>query len=247
MDWGILQGLGQGLQEVGMTQFKATLDEKLRKAREAREEELTKRKEQRQADRDRTTPDPSATQFVQKDGVWHEQIRSKTGNILEERLAPENKVREFNKKEADDKLDAEKDALAIRTGTARVALAEKELANYDEDRQFERSYKMAGLESRSRTGAYSDDKEPTEEDVVSLLVKENQPTFNALAKQYEGQTSATDLQAMVRRSVKDAYARGINPNAHLQEILKAYEKRLKAKGPAKGTTAGSKLALDLTK
>lgn len=247
-DWGLLGGLGEGLQQVGMAQFKGQLEEKLAAAREKRAEELEARREQRRADRERITPDANATQFVQKNGVWYEQVRSKQGNVLEERLAPENKVREFAQQEEDRRRSLENEVLTGDVKRAQLDMARKELANYDSDRAFDRQYKMASLEARARSGSYSNDnEEPSEEDIVNLLVDENKSTFDQIMSRNKDTTTpsnATDLQEMARRAVRDAYARGINPNAHLQQILKIYENKLRAGKPAASTSGSGAFSLD---
>lgn len=246
MDWGVLSGLGEGLQAVGGAHMKATLDEKLAAARAAREEELTIAKEKRAAERARNTPDPKLTDFVQQDGVWYEVIKGGEGNELERRLAPENKVREFQQADEDRRRSLENDILTGRKNAADAAMAEKKLANYDDDRSWERGYKERALSLRgsSRRGLDEDD-EPTQEEVVNLLIDENKDTYNSIRTRYKDTEagSATDLDAMARRAVRDAYARGINPNAHLQEVLRSYERRLKQAPKAKAETGTGSFSL----
>lgn len=242
MGYGGMIGLGQGLQTVG----KSMLADELEKRREARQEELTIAREKREQERKRSTPDPKLTEFVQQDGVWFEVLKGGEGNELERRLAPENKVREFTQADEDRRRSLENDILTGRKKAADAAIAERQLADYDDDRSWERGYKERSLSLRgsSRRGLDEDD-EPTQEEVVDLLVDENKDTYNSIRTKYKDADagSATDLDAMARRAVRDAYARGINPNAHLQEVLRAYERRLKQAAPAKAATGTGSFSL----
>lgn len=239
MSYGWMIGLGDGLQSIG----KDMMQQKLTEAREARAEEMAARREQRAADRNRTTTQEQ--RYVQRDGVWFEQDLGGEKNVLDERLAPENKVREFNDQEAKAKASAEKAALDARIGEARAGLAEKELANYDADRAFDQQHKLRSLESRARVGDYSDSGSagPSEEEVVELLKDENKSTFDAIAKQFSDYTDQngeplvrpTAYDSLVRRTIKNLAARGVPMdrwNAEFQRSMDEYVKNIRAAGRA---------------
>lgn len=123
-DWGFLQGLGQGLQGFGQTissNAKSKLEEKLRQEREEREEQRILAREQRQAERADTTADPSQTRYVTNaEGVLMEQTRSKTGKVLEERLAPQNIVNQYTRDERKEAVSLEKSLLDMQKTQAEI-------------------------------------------------------------------------------------------------------------------------------
>lgn len=128
-DWGALSGLGAGLQQVGgmmMENSKAKLEEKLRQEREAREESRLINRENRQATRLETTPDPSQTRYIKNaEGVLIEQIRSSTGKVLEERLAPQDVIQDRERDEQKEKLNLEKSILDMEKTRAEIEFLPK--------------------------------------------------------------------------------------------------------------------------
>lgn len=97
--WGLMMGLGEGLQSVGKMYMDVKKEELLEKAEKRKEERAEQRQiaqEQRAQVRMETTPDPKQTRFIEKDGALWEQSRSSTGNVLEEKLANKQDIDRIN-------------------------------------------------------------------------------------------------------------------------------------------------------
>ncbi len=228
MSWGMMLGIGQGLQSVG----KDMMAKKLEEAREKRQDELDKAKEARDAARKRATPDPKLTRYVQNDGVWFEVIKGGEDNELERRLAPENKVREFQQQEEDRRRSLENDILLGRRRAAEVSMAEKALANYDADRAWERGYKERSLDVRA-TGRGSsrvslDDTSPTDSEYIEELLKQKD-AFK------EAGVPETERINLARMALRRARIDNAAPASSLMSILDEYKKA----NPSTSTTKAS--------
>jgi hypothetical protein len=185
--WGAMMGLGQSLQQVGgmlLDNHKSKMKEKLELEREQRAEANTVARENRAQTRLETTPDPKNTRYVENaEGVLMEQVRSGTGAILEERLAPPNVVAERKREAEKDALDREGKLLDIQgkrfdvenadtlldlTIQGKRASIEASLAGADSSRAnaaYTRAGKAAGIEG-SITGT------PARSEVVSEILKD---------------------------------------------------------------------------
>lgn len=230
MDWG---ALGAALQTFGGGMSKKLMEDNLRKAREAREDQLYERR----------MGEYARTEYVEKnvggETVLYEVTRDRNNRVIDEKLAPHNKVEEL-------RAEREKVGLAKRLQEAQIGKLERDAALAEilnpikvEEARAKVGYAEAGTRQRDAAAAaslaraaggsrsvYSAGEEPSEEEVVSLLMKENKSIMDSLVKKYPEHVKATDLSAMTRRAVKDAYSRGLNPNSYLLEIFKAYEARL---------------------
>lgn len=131
MDWGLLQGLGQGMQQLG--NMKMEQDAEKRRAQLA--EKLQADREERAEQRMRTRPDPSQTTYEEGEGgVTWKVIRSGTGAELERVLAPKTDIDKI-------KRDTDKEKLSIDALTAQIEshrintdAKKKEVAWEEEDR-----------------------------------------------------------------------------------------------------------------
>lgn len=143
-NWGALMGLGEGLQQFGGSVFKSKFLDKLK-------EEEVLRKEKR--DEAKTAAKIDKQNYIQKDGVWYEQDVNPNGKVIDERLAPMNKVEEFNRKTEEGKAQAKEDALRLRTLEQTLSLNERKLADYDTDKALDRRLREAqiGAENRQYT------------------------------------------------------------------------------------------------
>lgn len=227
MDYGLMEGLGAGLQQLGGSVFKAKFLDKLK-------EEEAVRAEQRKEAREANTI--KEQKYVQKDGVWYEQDINNYGKVMDERLAPKNKVDEFTRSEQKEKLSIEN----LVTGTD---LNKKKLAAYDEDRALDTEmarakiasekadvglkgaqadyYRMGGS-SGARASAEAESAGP--EDYVQELIKQSAD----LKKQYtagkEPKLSAAEFQEAARAAVTEGARRGMDPRQILAETLRRFEK-----------------------
>lgn len=122
MDWGLLQGLGQGLQQLGG--MKMEQDAEKRRAQMA--EKLQADREERQEQRMRTRPDPSQTTYEEGEGgVTWKIIRSATGNELERVLAPKTDIEKIKRDTAKEKLSM--DALTAQIDASKATTEGKKL------------------------------------------------------------------------------------------------------------------------
>lgn len=93
MDWGILQGLGQGLQQVGSM--------KMEQVAEQKRAELAEKLQQERERRDQLKFDPTQTTYkqVQVNGepspLWYEVRYNKAGEVIGQELASPDKVAEM--------------------------------------------------------------------------------------------------------------------------------------------------------
>lgn len=103
-DWGILQGLGQGLQNFGNTisaNAKAELEEKLRQEREARAEERLEAREERALKRF------GSREYEMRNGALYEVDYNKGGEEMDNRLAPQNKIDAYNREKQKEEITLE--------------------------------------------------------------------------------------------------------------------------------------------
>lgn len=148
MDYGLMAGLGEGLQQLGGSVFKAKFLDKLKEEEALRAEKRAEAKEAAKI---------AKQNYIQKDGVWYEQDVNPQGKVVDERLAPQNKVEEFNRKTEKDKAEAQKEALTLRTLEQTLSLNDKKLATFDEDRSLDKRLMEARIGSENRQftpGAY---------------------------------------------------------------------------------------------
>lgn len=91
MDWGILQGLGQGMQIIGGNM----MDISAEKRRAAMAEKL----EQDRFNREQSKFDPTQTKYKQIDTdggpLWYEVKHNKAGDVIDRQLAPKNVIDEM--------------------------------------------------------------------------------------------------------------------------------------------------------
>lgn len=180
MGWGVMMGLGQGLQQVSgmmLDQNKAKMAEKLELEREQRAAE----REERIFQRNQNTY--GQTVYEQDgEGVWWEIDKAKNNSTLDRRLAPKSKIDEFTNASRLDTLNISNIESQIEKRGLEAELTRLATGSYAEDKALERQRTQAQINAdNARAGSYSranrgkaaeDGAAPEESAVVSEIVKE---------------------------------------------------------------------------
>lgn len=225
MDYGLMAGLGEGLQQLGGAVFKAKFLDKLKEEETIRAE---KRKEAQEAAK------IDKKEYINRDGVWFEQDINPSGQVINERLAPKNKIEEFNRNEQKEKIGLEN---LITSST----LNKKKLDTYDEDRALDIEATRAKIEQDKagaeenraqadyyRMGGSGGAKAAAEaeaagpEDYVQELLKQSK----GLETQYTvGKTpkmTKAEYIQLARAAVLEGAKQGVDPRSTFAEILRRY-------------------------
>lgn len=210
-------GLGQSLQQVGgmiSDNYKSKM-----------KEQLEQQREERAILRNRNTP--KGKEYIQKDGVWFEQILGGEQNVLEEKLAPENKVKEFTQADEDRRREIEADALKLRKGLADASLSEKKASTFDEDRAFDME------QARRRTAA--DELRASRSGRSSLEDTATAPTesdyIDALSDKYKDEAKIVGVDTiLLRRYAQTALRRAAIDKTSPDEAMLSILEELKRAG-----------------
>ncbi len=137
MDWGFLQGLGAGMQELGGSVFKSKFLDKLKEEEEVRKES---RAAQRLADKEATTP--VSTQFlVNENGRQVVRKFNSMDKLVSERAATQTEIEEINHTKMQRDRAGQKEDLAIQKLTFEVDSQPEEL-------EMKREAHARGLDQR---------------------------------------------------------------------------------------------------
>jgi len=236
--YGLLIGLGEGLQGVSkslMDMNKTKFEEELVKKREERAQARKIEDENRAEIRLRTTPDPAATTFAEKDGVLFEQIRSKAGDLLEERLANKMDIDRIN-------LEKRKAEASIQADLAMGQYRGLQIQQTALENQFLPTKQAAELENiKARTAASNRSNRPnsSSQSLVKLrdaLVAESP---NVVARYAEGEDaliSQNELKMIAQDVVKEFAGRGYGEvtSKDLEVAVVDFLRRMKRNKTAKG-------------
>lgn len=237
MDWGSMMGLGEGLQQLGGQVFKAKFLDKLKEEEDIRKE---KRKEAKEANT------VKEQRYVQKDGAWYEQdISLGTGRVMDERLAPQHKIKEFERQEQKDKIGLE--ASLLNLGKAR-----REEGYAVEDRELDLSATRAKIRSEeaearlkdAQSGYYATGggaaasarvraahaeprggepaQEASQEDYVQELIKQSSDLQRQYTQGRNPQMTPAEFRDMARDVVRASAARGIDPRAAFSSAIRTF-------------------------
>lgn len=223
---GALGGLGEGLAQVGMTQFKSVLSEKLNKQREDAEEERLIAREERQERRLRSKPDPKQQTFLERDGALFRQQRNVYGDVLDESLATPDEIatRNYNQQKRDEEVkklslgnaltQARADQISGKMGLEQDLLRERiSTTRKQGDAALIRANKPSGSsrssdsESGGSVGEYAE-----------LLKKQSKDLF----KQYvedDDTLTASEQNNLARAAVTQAAQYGLDPQELLEQLL----------------------------
>ena len=140
--WGALEGLGTSLNEIGTAQFKSQLADKLEQQREARADERAKAKELRDAQKE------TGTKLVRdSEGVtWVQGVNSAGRDVGAPTLASAQDIKNYNQEEKDKQTKMSLDSLKLLG-------AERDAADYEEDKSLERAAKQAQIDQMKDASA----------------------------------------------------------------------------------------------
>lgn len=242
-NWGLLMGLGQGIQQVGgmlEARGKAQLADRLEQEKEARD---AARKEAEYR-RDQASYGRTENELI--NGQWMQVDYAKDNTRMEgrARVAPANLQTELTAAMEKSKADAKKSALS-------VTKLEDEVANLAADRDLNTRYKEAQIKSLgdtglarllsagNRGGASQSDNEPTEPTQAQMkdaLKDRYSARFDKIAEDYASESASFshgDLDGLINRAMSYYTSTpGAKPNdvdVFMDKALREYERLLKAK------------------
>lgn len=224
-NWGALMGLGEGLTQLGGQVFKAKFLDKLK-------EEETVRAEKRKEAKDAGTI--KEQKYINKDGVWYEQDVNLNGKVIDERLAPKNKVEEFGRSEQKEKLGieaqllgigkakreegyaAEDRALDVEGAKAKIAESKADVDLKGAQADYYRSGGGAGAKASAEAEAAGP------EDYVQELIKQSADLKRQYVFGKNPKMTAAEFQDLARKVIVNAAQRGIDPRTAFAEAIKRF-------------------------
>lgn len=233
-EYGALVGLGQALQEVGMTKFKSTLANKLEKERNDAEEQRMIAREERQDRRLRGRPDPSQTSYIERDGALFKQQRNAYGDILDEKLASTDEIEKRNYTKQKQKNDLDLSAANLEGRGLANKLAASKANNADalsalelrvKESQIRKNDKQgdAAVIRANRTGLSSrlsnNTSNASMSEYANLLKKESKDVITQYAADDETLT-ATEINSLARQAVEESAKYGLDAQQHFERLLR---------------------------
>lgn len=226
---GALGGLGEGLMQVGMTQFKSVLAEKLNKQREDTEEQRLIAREERAERRLREKPDPKNQTFLERDGALFRQQRNVYGDVLDESLATPDEIatRNYNQQKRDEEIkklslmnqltEARTDQVTGKMGLEQDLLRERiSTTRKQGDAALIRANRPSG--SGSRSGGSDEGSKGSIGEYAELLKKQSKDLFKQYAEDDETLT-ASEQNDLARAAVTQAAQYGLDPQELLEQLL----------------------------
>lgn len=226
-NYGLLAGLGEGLQQFGGAVFKAKFLDKLKEEEEVRKEERARKREE------------SVVSESKLDPVTGKISRfNKFGTKIREDQASQAEIDAANR-------DVEKAKQGIEAGALALAKARREEGYAAEDRELERRKAEAAIGlSEAQAGYYRDRGDESAakagttaggggvEDAVDQLIKDN----NQLFREYVGGTdeegrqlmTASEFRDVARQAVKAAAERGVDTRSFFADHLRRYQSHPKS-------------------
>lgn len=248
--WGLMIGLGQGLQSAGQMYMDVKKDEMLQKAEQRKEERAEQRKiaqEKREEVRLYTTPDPKQTRFIEKDGALWEQNRSSTGNVLEEKLANKQDIDRINleKRKEEASIQADLAMGDFRAAQMQQTLAENEFLPVKQQLEAERV--------AAQTGSYerANQPKPNTKSIAQYTDAFLDENPGVVAKYTEGESAPvtkSELKDVAMKVLKNFVGMGKKPTQKdLEFAMSDYVKRTgknKKKASGDGVVVPIKLKRD---
>lgn len=227
-DWGLLSGLGAGLQQFGNTwtsNAKAELAEKLAQQREDRAEARQIAREERQAQRLENTV-ASWKPVIGDEGVTYMQGFNAAGAPKgERRLANQQEIADFNRQQETNRLSLEELTSKVNTAKFKEGRLEQEAALDDEYSRARIAAQNASA-SASRSLANSRDsksagEDKTERDYVDYVLTNGK----AIVSQYTGTQAnpgvltASEVDDIATRAARLGVAEQRDPIAIFKRML----------------------------
>ena len=247
--WGLMMGLGQGLQSAGQMYMDVKKDELLEKAEQRKEERAHKRKiadEQRAQVRLETTPDPKQTRFAEKDGLLWEQTRSGTDKLLEEKLANKHDIDRINLEKRKEEASIQADLVMgnFRAAQMQQTLAENEFLPVKQQLEAERTVAQIGSYDRANQP------KPNTKSIVEYtdaFLDENPGVVAKYAEGEDAPVTKSELKDVAMKVLKNFVGMGKKPTQKDLEFAMAdYVKRTgknKKSTPSAAGTSGITLPL----
>lgn len=127
MDWGLLQGLGAGLQKLGGM--------KLEEDAEVRRTQLAEKLQKEREERAKLAFDPQQTTLEQGEGgAWFQVKRNKNGDVMGRDLAPKNEIDKIEREAKKEGLSIESLQAQILASKTATEVNKKELEWGEQDR-----------------------------------------------------------------------------------------------------------------
>lgn len=247
MDWGLLSGIGSGLQNFGnewSANKKEELRNKLAEDREARAEQRQIAREERQAQRQANTVAGYSPE-IDSDGVLWIQGRNAAGDARgEKRLATPSELQEY-------KLDQDKKKLTLEDLTSRAAVSKFKAGRLEEEAAQEDAYAKARLglvnaqtgaanyrasgggSGSSRRASLEEQTSPVPlSDLTTLLVDQEKTLMD------EYGLTQSQRNMIAKSVIQEARRQNKDPVDTLRQSLPIFAKKLKEMGASSKGKSG---------
>lgn len=232
-----MMGLGQGIQQAGSMYMDVKKEELLEKAEKRKEERAEQRQiaqEQRAQVRMETIPDPKQTRFIEKDGAMWEQVRSSTGNVLEEKLANKQDIDRINLEKRKEEAGIQADLVMgnFRAAQMQQTLAENEFLPIKQQLEAERVVAQTGSYDRANQPKPPKSSTKTLPQVRDALIAESPGVVARYAEGEDAPLSQNELKQVAQDVVKEFHARG-NSQVTAKDLEVAVQAYIKTMGKTK--------------
>lgn len=227
-DYGLLQGLGAGLQQLGGSIFKSKVLDKLKEEEAVRAEERAVAREAKKV---------ASQRVIRKgDGTMVRQHLNSQGDLVKEEPVDPYELEKIQREEKKEQAELERAGLAARLGEQKLQLGERELGDYEEDRSLERRAKEANIAQslasaeRSRRPDYREtvaEIEAADEPSPGMLANQLVKEYSDLQKEYtsgdDPAMSAQEFREVAQATVLQAARRGVDARVAFTHALRAFK------------------------
>lgn len=235
--WGLMMGLGQGLQGLGQTLMdnnKEKMRQQLENEREARRAKLDYAKEQRQVARESQRVASEGVTFDESGNPYRVTRNSNDQVLSREPLSAYEAERMRRTAEMEDA----KGELELRLAEGRAALTDKELSYYDQDKSLEHEATRASIFSSYQNAAAAGRRNVDE--APSFSVSE---ASDVLRKRYDDLSEELEVPVaqrtrMARRAIEWARANNLDAGTVYEEFLRKYPAALEAEEAKRAAEKG---------
>ncbi|MFA6935475.1 MAG: hypothetical protein WCR70_09405 [Sphaerochaetaceae bacterium] len=221
MDWGLLQGLGEGLTSVG----KSLLAKQLEIEREKRAEERERAREERRAEREASTVASYKPEIDNQGNVWMRAYNSAGEPLDKRRPASVTEIEDFQRQRETNRLSLEKLVADTTTAKFNADRLPTKAAQDDEmfgvrKRQIEAST-AASLALANQRNSGKDEEVKTERDYIDYVLDKGK----AIANQYigtavsPGPLTASEVDDIAGRAARLGVAEGRDPINIFKKML----------------------------
>lgn len=225
-NYGLLAGLGEGLQQFGGAVFKAKFLDKLREEESIRAEERAEARKARQVTEKKLDPTTGTIKHYNSVGDVIKEVPATAAELDEvkratrkEELGIEGLV--LRNKAAQDELDY--------AGTERKMKEERHRAQMEQDAAQTDYYRAGSLAKRMASTDSEDSATRSPEALARELIKQSPELKAQYAGGKEPVMSAQEFEMVAREAIKAAAQRGIDPRSFFAEHLRRYSNTSAAK------------------